>query len=126
MDAFEYHCCCLSGEIVPEHLLTILTDMLRENAEAEAEAATREAALAMRVAAAHAQAQKGSPGSLGLVGELESETGSMPPTLQTKRIPFDALRISTDEHSMSRWTNEAGRRRQQVGPGSVRWMKSAN
>lgn len=113
------------GEIVPVHLLTVLTDLLKANSDAAAEEDLLQHKKSPETYFGHSKSGGNAPISSPCMTDLvegppgtgESERGwdgTGEPTLQTKRIPFDALQLSTEEHSLSRWSNAAGRRRQQV------------
>lgn len=105
------------GEIVPVHILSVLTETVKAMAEAEAQAAladSMDAAVVLDQPSQRASTGQGASDRAGVEGERDEsdDTSSSPLLLQTKRIPFDDLQLSLDEEVLSRTRNEAGRRRQ--------------
>lgn len=80
------------GEAVPEHLINILTDFVRANADAEAAAARAELSTLPAVTAT--------------LDETD-DTSSSALALQTKIIPFDELQLSVNDYLLSRFACSA-------------------
>ena len=99
------------GEIVPVHILSVLTETVKAMAEAEAQAAATDSMDAALVLDKLSQGAS-DRASGGAEEDDSDDTSSSPLLLQTKRIPFDDLQLSLDEEVLSRTRNEAGRRRQ--------------